>query len=105
MILIWNGAGVLVAVIWFVSIFAGDKLAKALFGPGASRGIHNLTGEWLAAGVTLALALFLRSQRAIGIDPHTGQEVVVRPNHSLFWIPVSVWPVIFFILGIVVYFN
>jgi hypothetical protein len=105
MILIWNGAGILVAVIWFVSILAGDRLAKALFGPDASRGIHNLTGEWLAAGLTLVLALLLRTQREIGIDPKTGQEVVIRPNHSLFWIPVIVWPFIFFLLGIVVYFR
>jgi Fe-S cluster assembly iron-binding protein IscA len=105
MILIWKGAGILVAVIWFVSILAGDELAAALFGPQASPGIHNLTVEWLAAVLTLALALLLRLQRVTGIDPQTGAEVTVRPDHSLFWIPVIVWPAIFLALGIFAYYE
>jgi len=105
MILIWKGAGILVAVIWFASVFTGDRVAEALFGPGASRGIHNLIIEWLAAVLTLALALLLRIQRATESDPQTGQDAVTWTSHSLFWIPVDVWPVIFFLLGIVVYFQ
>jgi Fe-S cluster assembly iron-binding protein IscA len=105
MILIWKGAGILVAVIGLVAICTGDKLAEALFGPQASPSIHNLTVQWLAAALTLVLALLLRIPRSIGIDPQTGAEVVIRPNHSLFWIPVIVWPIIFFILGIVVYYR
>lgn len=105
MILIWKGAGVLVAVIWFASILTGDRLAEALFGPRASPGIHNLTVEWLAAALTLALALLLRAQRATGVDAETGAEVVVRPEHSLFWIPVVAWPAIFFVIGVVVYLG
>ena len=104
MILIWHGAGILVAVIWVVAILTGDRLAAALFGPHASPAIHNLTIEWLAAALTLALALLLRTQRARRIDPETGQEIVIRPKHALFWIPVIAWPVIFFVLGILVYF-
>jgi hypothetical protein len=105
MILIWNGAGVLVFWIWLMSIFAGDYLAKALFGANASNGMHNITGEWLAASLTLGLALLLRKQRTAGVHPQTGEEIVLRPCHSLFFIPVIVWPAIFFVLGIVVYFK
>jgi len=67
--------------------------------------INNLFIEWLAAALTLILALLLRQHRVHAIDPYTGQEVVIRPSHSLFFIPVIAWPVIFFVLGIVVYFN
>ncbi|HEX4612981.1 MAG TPA: hypothetical protein VH092_32625 [Urbifossiella sp.] len=105
MILVWHGAGILVAVIWFASILVGDRLVTALIGPQASPAISNLTGEWLAAALTLALALLLRIPRAVAIDAETGRQCAIRPKHALFWIPVSVWPVIFFVLGIVVYFH
>jgi Fe-S cluster assembly iron-binding protein IscA len=105
MILISNGAGIFVALIWLVSLFAGDRLAEVMFGSQASPRVHNLTGEWLAAALTLAFALFLRLQRTVAVDPATGTEVVTRPPHSLFWIPVIVWPVIFFALGVIVYYR
>src|SRR5205807_2226143 len=60
MILIWKGLGGVVAIIWFCSLLIGDPLAKMLFGPNASRGLHNITGEWLAAILTLSFAVILR---------------------------------------------
>jgi hypothetical protein len=105
MILIWQGAGILVAVIWVSSIFAGDWLAKAVFGTEVSGGLCNLTGEWLAATLTLGLALLVRKQRKLRPDPDSGRMVEVATAHSLFFIPVIAWPVIFFALGIAVYFH
>ncbi len=105
MILIWKGAGGVVAIIWFISIFAGDRLARAVFGDEVSNGLCNLTGEWLAAAITLALALVLRSQRERWPDAGSGQVVEARAEHSLFFIPVLIWPAIFGVLGIVVYFS
>jgi Fe-S cluster assembly iron-binding protein IscA len=105
MIVIWKGAGILVAVIWFTSIFTGDWVARKLFGPDASMALHNLTCQWLAAIFTLGLALILRTQRESRLDPDSGQTVVVPAGHSLFFIPVIVWPAIFFLIGIVIYFS
>ena len=105
MILISKGAGGLVAFIWFGSILAGDKLCDALFGPNVSNGRHNLTGEWLAAALTFMFALFLRFDRETTINAETGDRIVIRSSHSLFFIPVIVWPAIFFILGIAVSFK
>jgi len=100
-----KGAGSLVAAIWIVSIVAGDPLAALLIGPNASRAIHNFTGEWLAAAITLAFAILLRTQTEIGVHPETKEEAVIHSSHSLFFIPVAVWSAIFFILGIVVWFR
>jgi hypothetical protein len=105
MILIWQGAGILVAVIWVFSIFAGDWLAKAVFGTEVSGGLCNLTGEWFAATLALGLALLVRKQRELRLDPDSGRTVEVATSHSLFFIPVIAWPVIFFALGIVGYFR
>ncbi|MBN9120702.1 MAG: hypothetical protein J0I06_16395 [Planctomycetes bacterium] len=104
MVLIWSGAGGLVAMIWFVSILTGDRLTDAVLGPRASPRVHNLAVEWLAAALTLVLALALRTRRSVGVDPETGAEVVARPNHSLFWVPVNVWPAVFFALGVGAYY-
>ncbi|WP_020472933.1 iron-sulfur cluster assembly accessory protein [Zavarzinella formosa] len=103
MILIWKGAGILIAMIWFFSLFAGDWLAKMLFGEDVSNGLCNLTGEWLAAFLSLGLALLLRLDRQVILDPDSNQMISVRGRHSLFFIPAIAWPVIFFILGIVAY--
>jgi hypothetical protein len=105
MILISKGAGGVVAFIWFVSILAGDKVCDALFGPNTSNGRHNLTGEWLAAALTLVFALLLRLDHETAVNPQTGQQIVIHSSHSLFFIPVIVWPAIFFVLGIAVSFK
>ncbi len=105
MILIWKGAGILVAVLWFASMMTGDWVARTLFGPDASKGLHNLTCELLAAGLTLGLGLLLRTHRELRVDPESGQAVTVRPDHSLFFIPVLAWPAIFFALGVAVYYS
>ncbi|HTU23466.1 MAG TPA: hypothetical protein VMG10_35850 [Gemmataceae bacterium] len=104
MIIVWQGAGILVAVIAVAALFAGDKVAEALFGPEASSAIHNLTVQWFAGTLTLALAVLLRIPRFFETESETKQEVVVRTKHTFFFIPVGVWAAIFFALGIVVYY-
>jgi Fe-S cluster assembly iron-binding protein IscA len=102
MILIWRGAGILVVVIGIGSVVASDPLARALFGSGVSAGVRYLTGMWLAAALTLAFALVLR--RVQRVDPENGPEPPVTA-HSLFFIPVVAWPVIFFALGPALYLS
>ncbi len=102
MIIVWQGAGILVAVIAVAALFYGDKVAEALFGPDASPAIHNLTVQWFAGTLTLALALLLRVPRFF--ETKTKHEIVVRQKHTLFFIPVGLWAALFFALGIVVYY-
>ncbi len=35
------------------------------------------------------------------LDKNTGEEVILKPNHSLFWIKMQYWGIIFGILGVV----
>ncbi|GAA4274746.1 hypothetical protein U6A24_21705 [Aquimarina gracilis] len=35
------------------------------------------------------------------IDKETGEEIILKPNHSLFWIKMQYWGIIFGVLGIV----
>jgi Fe-S cluster assembly iron-binding protein IscA len=105
MILIWKGAGILVAVIWFVSIIAGDRLARAMFGEDVSSGRCNLTGEWLAAALTLGLGLVLRWLHEPRPNPEGGPPIEASDDHSFFFIPVLVWPAIFFFIGILACYS
>lgn len=36
------------------------------------------------------------------IDKESGQEIMLKPNHSLFWIKMQYWGFIFFALGLVI---
>jgi hypothetical protein len=44
-------------------------------------------------------------QRRIFVDEATGQNVIIKGNHSLFWIKMQYWGVIFSIIGIIVLFQ
>ena len=38
----------------------------------------------------------------IMIDKESGQEILIKPNHSLFWIKMQYWGPIFGLLGIII---
>jgi Fe-S cluster assembly iron-binding protein IscA len=103
MIVIWKGAGGLVALIWFGCVLAGGPLTDAVFGADASNALSNLVGEWLAAALTLGLAIALRYLGARDAGPAEGTGGGSVMDHTLFFIPVVAWPAIFFALGIVTY--
>jgi hypothetical protein len=39
------------------------------------------------------------------IDKATGQEIMLKPNHSLFWIKLQYWGIIFGVFGLIVLIN
>lgn len=105
MIIVWKGLGGIVALIWFGAIFAGDKLAKVLFGQDVSNGLSNLTGEWLASAVTLVFSVALWWYRRSNADPWAQPEGGAGSPDTLFWIPVIAWPGIFLALGVGIYLT
>ena len=36
------------------------------------------------------------------IDKATGQEIILKPNHSLFWIKLQYWGIIFGVFGLII---
>ncbi|MGH7737232.1 MAG: hypothetical protein ACREMP_05125 [Candidatus Tyrphobacter sp.] len=90
MILIWRGWGVLAALIPLLlcvvpaAIVAGTTANTAAVG--ATVFITGLLSAWLV------WSLGRRWNSAPGrefIDAASGQHVVVRPSHTLFWIPMQ----------------
>jgi hypothetical protein len=45
--------------------------------------------------------LLLLQKKRVVIDKETGEEIVLASNHSLFFVPVQLWPVIFVVIGLV----
>ncbi|MGC3957599.1 MAG: hypothetical protein QM813_06450 [Verrucomicrobiota bacterium] len=103
--IIWSGFGFLVAVVGFAALIFTEVISEKITGDDQFYQQHGwviLIGMLVAAALTYGLhrLLLLQKGRAV-IDKQTGQEIVLRPNHSLFFIPVKWWPIVFVILGVV----
>ena len=103
--IIWTGLGFLVAVIGFVVLVLTELVSEKITGDDQLYQQHGwviLVGMLVAGAVTYGLhrLLLLQKGRTV-IDKQTGQEVVLRSSHSLFFIPVKWWPIVFAILGVV----
>ncbi|MDR1648414.1 MAG: hypothetical protein LBR88_10375 [Zoogloeaceae bacterium] len=93
--IIWQGWGFLVALIFLAVAFIlfpffnrPDMAEYQQFADPAFFLINAL--------LTLLLGLYLRRKGAkVFIDEATGKEVVIRPRHTLFFIPVLFWAAIF----------
>ena len=103
--IIWTGMGFLVAVFVFGCSFAANLITNALIG----EPFYD-ENQW-PFGVSLIIAAALcwfigrslanRRTRSL-VDKDTGEEVIVRPNHSLFFIKMHWWGPILLVVGVTV---
>ncbi|MEH3143802.1 MAG: hypothetical protein PGN34_00215 [Methylobacterium frigidaeris] len=98
--IIWSGWGVLSALItagaFVLSVLADLELSRrGLPGPAA------VVAVWLAATAlnwVVGRRLNGRPDREL-VDPRTGQVVILRQRHTLFWIPMQYYSVLMLLLG------
>lgn len=106
--IIWRGWGVLVLVLGAAALLLTQWLTRAISGDALYYQSHRwptLVAMALAAAGTWVLHQALsRKQPRIVIDKDTGQEIAFRKEHSLFFIPVKWWPVIYVAVGVAVQF-
>lgn len=95
--IIWSGWGILVVPITLVAGGAVFALVAAAL---SAAGLERLSGFGVAAGLLAAAALTWWAGRRLNggtgrvlLDPATGQHVVLRRTHSLFFIPMQWWAV------------
>lgn len=106
--IIWNGLGFLVVVIGFGCLLITEFLTETAFNDDQYYQSHNWPAfvALLIAGVIVWF--FGRHLNSKGakclIDPETNQEVMLKNNHSLFFIPMEYWGPIFLVLGIIFLF-
>ncbi|WP_020530006.1 hypothetical protein [Flexithrix dorotheae] len=93
---VWSGRGILSVLVLIVSFVLGVKL----FPPAYSD--YAFVLAFFLAG---AFSWFMgkkwneKEGRTV-IDKATGQEIVFKPNHSLFWIKMQYWAFIFGAFGL-----
>lgn len=108
MIIVWSGLGFVVVVIAGVCLFFTEYFLESMLHDEnyyQAHGWPKLFALWLAAILTRAVSNYVsKKQGRVLIDKETGEEVTLKPKHSLFFINLEYWPYVFFMLGIAFFF-
>jgi hypothetical protein len=108
--LMWRGYGILVVVLTVIGYAVGKLGAEKIWGvpiPAAYRPGSELFGMLLAAVMVygLHLAIEAKNKSRVLVDRETGQEIVFKKKHDLFFIPIKFWSFAIALLGVVFYFQ
>jgi hypothetical protein len=102
--IIWSGLGFLVAIIAFACLFMSELFVENAFHDDQyyqTHGWPKLVAMLVAAGLVWLLGNYLNKKQGKRlVDPATGKDVVLKPNHSLFFIRMEYWAAILLVLGI-----
>ncbi len=106
--IIWSGLGFLVVIIGIGSLVLAQWLTGIVFqDPNyySANSWPKIAGLVLAAILTWLLSLALNKQAGRElVDPETGQRIVLRRQHSFFFIPVQYWVLVFIGLAVIAFF-
>ena len=106
--IIWNGFGFVVAIIGFATLILTEVVSELLTKNEQFYQENSwviLVGMVIASILTFGFhKLLCLKKPQIVVDKETGQEIELRGNHSLFFIPVKWWPLVFIILGFIFMF-
>jgi hypothetical protein len=99
--IVWSGRGFLPIIVLFVILF----LCVSIF-PTENADY----GFIITAFVTGIFSWYFGKQwnkknERIVVDEKTGQRLKIKNNHTLFWIPMQYWGIIFSVFGIIILFQ
>ncbi len=101
--IVWSGFGFLALLLPIVTVFITTAVANATGGPLYSTLHHwpGAVGAILGAGLVYLASVKLETPGRTLVDPATGQAVVLRRRHTLFWIPLRFWAIVIAVVGLV----
>jgi len=106
MIIVWRGKGGLVILIVIAACVLMNMLTVSMFHDNdyfQNHGWPKLAALWVAGLSCWLLGNHLNKKPArIMIDKATGQEITLRPDHSLFFLKMEYWACVLFVLGLIV---
>jgi hypothetical protein len=103
-VIIWSGLGFLVPLILLLCLALCELVFDGIYGKGyyaAHNWAMGLGTLLSAAGCWWLDGLLRRRPDRVLIDKATGQETVMRRNHTFMAIPVRFWPAILTVIGLV----
>ena len=100
--MIWRGWGILVFVIVFVSSLCMNIATLSLGGKGywEAHAWPFASSLFVAAALIFLLDRYVLSEsgRAL-VDPATGERIVLKPKHDLFFIPMKWWSLLCLVIA------
>jgi hypothetical protein len=92
--IVWSGWGILVVAFAGAALVLGLVLDQAVGFRAAHPWLTGLAELLAAAGVWfVGVRLNVGRDRTL-VDPASGEQVVLRRRHTLFWIPMQYWAVL-----------
>ncbi|MCK9156483.1 MAG: hypothetical protein M0P12_10300, partial [Paludibacteraceae bacterium] len=96
--IVWSGRGFLSFLVFITTLFLSCQVL-----PDSLSDYGFVIACFVSAGFSWIFGIKWNKQNErIVIDDKTGQKYRVRTNHSLFWIPMQYWGMIFSIIGIII---
>jgi hypothetical protein len=103
--LVWSGKGFWVPVVTFLSSLGMEFFVRAEFHDDHYYQTHGwpiLCAFLFSAAVTATIAKTCVRERELR-DLKTGEDVVIRQNHTFFFVNIKFWPYILVLLGAAFY--
>jgi len=103
--IVWRGYGFLVVLLAVAGMVLGQLGVEAL--PEGYRPGGAFVGLVLAAALVYGLHRLIEAKQParVLVDKNTGQEVVFKPKHDLFFIPLKYWSLVLVVLAVVQFFQ
>ena len=106
--IIWQGAGFIVAIVAFAMLVLTELSVESLFKDEKyyqAHGWPKLAALALAGVIVLLIGKYLNARGGkVLIEKETGREVLLKSRHSLFFINVEYWGYILMALGFIFLF-
>lgn len=93
--IVWSGRGFLIVIVLIATLFTVLGLLPKEYGDYAF-----VIAAYVAGIFSFVFGTKWNNKKArVLIDEKTGERILVKNNHSLFWIPMQYWGFIFAFLG------
>jgi hypothetical protein len=101
--IVWTGCGILTPFIAFIPFIAIQVIVDSIFGKPFYK--NHMSMQIIAVLASSALVWFSGRQLnsapgRVMIDKASGQEVVLKSSHTLFFVKMEYWAVLIAILGL-----
>lgn len=102
--IIWSGKGFLVPVIVFIVSLVMELITEAIT---KNENFYQENEIWVAFALLISCLIVYGVGKMLGerevknyLDKDTGEHVVLKKEHTFFFLNMKIWAVILFVLGV-----